>query len=304
MKPSRPIVLATLLFAAQSWISALPAAAGTGLAFLKTGIGARSVSLGSAVVSNVDDPSALYWNPGALGLLEGTQLEVNHVESFQEVRYEAAAITHRRGENGFGASFNGVWTDDMARRDETGRDLGQFGYYGIRANCSYARAVTDRIGLGAGVSLLREQIDTYSTSGLAFDLGIQARELLSRTDLGASVLNLGSSMKYEQESFDLPLTIQAGVTHRIPWRVANSRIVVSAEIQQVRDEDAQLLLGTEYQYGELASLDVGYQSARDTRDVAMGFGLQRDRFAGHYAFVPFSENLGEEHRVSLRMLWP
>ena len=53
MKPSRPIALATLLFAAQSWISALPAAAGTGLAFLKTGIGARSVSLGSAVVSNV-----------------------------------------------------------------------------------------------------------------------------------------------------------------------------------------------------------------------------------------------------------
>lgn len=278
--------------------------AGTGLAFLKAGPGARAASLGSAVVSQVDDPSAPFWNPGAIALMPGTQAELTHSESFRGVRYEAGAMTHRVGSGGLGVAFTGAWADGLERRDDTGRDLGTFGYYGFALTTQYARAVTERVGVGVGVEYLREQIDTSATDGIAVDLGIQARDLLSRTDFGAAVLHAGSAMKYERESFDLPLTIQGGLTHRLPWSAARSEVRMSAEVRKVRDEDSQFLFGTEYDYDGMASLDVGYQTAHDTEDVSMGFGLRSGRLRAHYAFVPFGENLGDEHRISFRLMWP
>ncbi|MFN8547954.1 MAG: PorV/PorQ family protein [Candidatus Eisenbacteria bacterium] len=303
MRP-RPIstilVLPILLLAAHT-----PSVqGGTGLAFLQAGAGARAASLGKAVVSQVDDPSAPFWNPGALGLLTGTQAELTHSESFRGVRYEAGSVTHRVGAGGLGVAFTGAWADGLERRDETGRDLGTFGYYGLALTTQYARAVTDRVGIGVGVEYLREQIDTSATDGLAFDLGVQARDLVARTDFGAVVLHVGSAMKYERESFDLPLTIQGGLTHHLPWAAARGEVRMSAEVRKVRDEDAQFLFGTEYDYDHAASLDVGYQTAHDTEDVSMGFGVRSGRLRAHYAFVPFGESLGEEHRISFRLLWP
>ena len=286
-----------------STLGVASSSAGTGLAFLKSGTGARAIAMGNAVVSHIDDPSATYWNPGAIAFLPGTQAEVTHNESFQDVRYESAALTHHIGSSGIAAAFTGVWVDGIAGRDETGRDLGPYGYYGMSVSGHYGLALSDHLGVGVGVEYLREQIDTYSTSGVALDLGVQARDVLPRTDIGASVLHLGSKMKYESEEFDLPMALQGGISHRISWTAARSELRVAAEVRKIRDEDAQVLLGTEYAYQNLASLNVGYQSGRDTEDVSMGFGLREGRFRAQYAFVPFSDNLGEEHRVSIRADW-
>ena len=38
----------------------------SGAQFLKIGVGCRGVAMGGAFVATADDPSAAYWNPGAL----------------------------------------------------------------------------------------------------------------------------------------------------------------------------------------------------------------------------------------------
>ena len=69
-----------------------PRWAATGLSYLKVGVGARAVAIGNAVVSHVDDASAMGWNPGALPLLTGTEAELMHQESLDGVRNEYAAL--------------------------------------------------------------------------------------------------------------------------------------------------------------------------------------------------------------------
>lgn len=293
-----------LLLAAALLAFLVPGAeAATGLSFLKVGPGARAVALGDAVVSNVDDPSANFWNPGALAFRVGGSAEVAHNESFRDVRYEFAGFSARHGKHGFGAAMHGVWSDGLVRTDETGRDIGSFGYYGVSMVGTYALALTERLGAGVGIEYIREQIDTFATSGVAFGFGAQFRDFMTRTDAGFSVQHLGSGLKYEGESFDLPLALQGGLTHHVPLSVADGQLNISAEVRRVRGEDAQLLVGTEYSYRGLASLDVGYRSQLDTQDLSLGAGVGGDRLHAHYAFVPFGEGLGEQHRVSLRLDW-
>ena len=292
------------LFSLSLAVAAVTTAeAATGLSFLKTGVGARAVALGDAVVSHVDDASASYWNPGALPLLTGSNLALTHNEAFQGVRQESASLTAGRGAFGGALAFSGVWVDNLRGYDESGQFEGHFGYYGLSVSLGAGYAVSERIGIGAGLEFLREAVDEFSTGGVAFNLGAQAREVLPRTDVGISVLHLGSSMKYEAESFDLPTAVQGGVTHRLPVAAMNGQFLVAAEFRKVRDEDSQVLLGSEYRYQDLASLQVGYRSAHDTEDVSLGIGVGSGTVQGQYAFVPSGDDLGDQHRISLLLRW-
>lgn len=284
--------------------TASPALALTnGLSYLKIGVGTRAVAMGNAVVSHIDGPSATYWNPGALALMGGSQAELMHNESFQTVRYEFATLTHRRDRHGFGASFHGVWTDNLRGYDEAGSFTGDFSYAGIVASGTYAFALNDRLGVGAGIEYLREQIDIDDATGTAFNFGVQAREILPRLDAGVSVRHLGSSMKYDAESFDLPATVQGGVTYRIPVDPLNGGLRVALEFQSVTNEDSHLLIGTEYAYQDFTRLQLGYRSGMDSEDLSFGFAVGREQLNAQYAFVPFDHNLGDQHRFSVLLAW-
>ena len=285
-------------------VLATPAAAATtGLSYLKIGAGTRAVAMGNAVVSHVNGPAATYWNPGALALMEGSQAELMHNESFQTVRYEFATLTHQRDRHGFGAAFHGIWTDNLRGYDEAGNFTGDFGYAGIAVSGSYAFALTDRLGAGVGIELLREQIDIETASGTAFNFGLQARDVLPRLDLGLAVHHAGSKMKYDVESFELPLTVQGGASYWLPLNALNGGMRVALEVQSVRDEDTRILIGTEYAYQDLTRLQLGYRSGLDTEDVSVGFAVGRHGLNAQYAFVPFSENLGDQHRFSVLLAW-
>ena len=54
------IILITMLFPSQSKVGT------TAAQFLGIGVGSRAMSMGGAFTAMYDDPSCLYWNPGAI----------------------------------------------------------------------------------------------------------------------------------------------------------------------------------------------------------------------------------------------
>ncbi|MEZ4648117.1 MAG: PorV/PorQ family protein [Candidatus Eisenbacteria bacterium] len=301
MKPSRMLlVIATMTLVSLS-VSSQQAIASTGFSWLRIGAGARAVALGNAVVSNVSDPSATYWNPGAMAFVPGTNLELTHNESFQAVRYEFAGLTHQRGRSTYGAAFHGIWTDDLQGMDEFGNQTPDFSYAGLSLSGNYAIAWTDRIGFGLGLEYLREVISTEQATAAALSFGVQAREVLPRTDFGLSVLHLGSAAKFVEEEFDLPTTVQGGLTHSIPASALDGAFSISAEVRSERDADTQIVFGTEYRYQDFTAIQVGYRTQHDSQDVSFGLGVGTERLHGQYAYVPFGENLGDQHRFSVQI---
>lgn len=274
----------------------------TGLSFLKVGVGARSVALGNAVVSHVDDASAMGWNPGALPLLRGTSAELMHQESLDGVRFEYAALTHAFGaRHGGGISFQGVWTNPLQGYDESAQPRGEFGYSDVGLSVGYGFSPIERVGVGAAVEYLREAIDTYTATGVAWNFGVQAREILPRTDAGFAVLHVGSDMKYVTQSFRLPLTMQGGLSHLVTLGTIGGTVRLAAEMRKVRDEDACGLVGAEYEYQHTARVQIGYRSGQDSESMSFGLGVGRERIRGQYSFVPFKNNLGDQHRIALQM---
>jgi len=178
---------------------------------------------------------------------------------------------------------------------------GDFGYYGIAAGASYGLKLGENLGLGLGVDYLGEAMDVYNTSGLALNLGMQVREILPHTQIGVAVLHLGSSMKYESESFDLPTTVQAGISRAFPIDALGGQLLLSADVRKIRDETTEFLAGSEYSYHNLASLQFGYRSGLDTQDVSLGFGVGGRNVKAQYAYVPYSDNLGNEQRFSVTL---
>ena len=82
--------------------------AGTSVAnFLKVGVGSRAVGLGDAAVSVVDDASAMFWNVGALGMLEHGSATFSTMEWLVDSRitYFAVAVPLSFGTLGLDLDF-------------------------------------------------------------------------------------------------------------------------------------------------------------------------------------------------------
>lgn len=271
----------------------------TTMAFLKMGAGADAIGMGDAVVSNVNGPNATYWNAGATGFLPGIQATMVHNESFQSVRQEFAGLTRSFGRWTLGGSFLGTWTDNMDSYDESANYLGKFAYYGFAAGLTGARRLSDTWGAGVTVKYVRDAFDVYSSTGVAVDLGVQGREVFPHLGVGLSVLHLGSKTSYVEKSYDLPRTIQAGVSYLVPLSALGSEALIAAEVRSILGEDTTFLTGIEYHVKQTAHLRVGYRSGLDTQDVSFGVGFKKAPLVVDYAYVPFGEDLGSQHRVGL-----
>jgi hypothetical protein len=282
-----------------------PVYGATGMSFLAYGVDARATVMGQAVSSLVDDPAACYWNPAGLARDGRSELLLSHIESFAGLRREFAAVTQPAGKLTLGAAFNGIWTDNLEGYDEFANPTGSFGWSAYEAGLSAGFDAGRGLALGATAKMLREDIGAYHAGGWAADLGAQwAPPLPVPVRFGLAVKNIGPTLKFIQDDFTLPLTVQGGASWVGRLGTTSGRLTVAADVKYVRDDGTSLLVGAEYGFGGLLSFGVGYQTGQDARDVSFGLGAERGRFAFHWAYVPISQDLGgeDEHRFSLRLL--
>ncbi len=298
--------------------TALAGAGENGLAFLKIGVGTDAMGMGQAYTSQARDATALYWNPAGLTRVGGTDVYLMHNEYIADLRLEYAGVARSFGRHGLGLSFNGLFTSDLEGRDENGEITGDVGFYDLALTLGYAYAVNEDLSVGVGFKYVREFIgdpaadEDHVAQTIATDLGAQYR--WERFSFGASVQNLSNDIAFNQvqivnqsgagpiaggESFSLPTTVQGGVSYRPAAMIANGAVEVSLEGRQVSGEDFSVLMGARYLYRDLAALSMGYRTGLDTEDLSFGLRVDRDQLRVGYAFVPYSDDLGQSHRISV-----
>jgi hypothetical protein len=295
-----PLVLSIALlgiFLQPPAVSAAPGEAG--FAFLKLGIGARPMGMGSAYVALADDPTALYWNPAGLGSVPGSQVTVMHNEWIQDFRQEFAGVSHGFGAGTLGLGINGFYTSELEKRDDVGNLIGHFGFNDFAVTGAFAHHFAPHAAGGIAVKYIREMIDQETASVVALDLGAQVGLGHSGVSLGAAIQNLGGDATFITESFPLPRTFRAGaaVTRAIPSLTGKG--VLSAEVRKARGDDSHVHVGGEFEYKERLALRAGAKFGYDDESLSFGLGLIQHRFRFDYALVPFSSNLGTTHFVSL-----
>ncbi|MCJ7508130.1 MAG: PorV/PorQ family protein [candidate division Zixibacteria bacterium] len=276
--------------------------AGTsGLSFLKIGMGARPVGMGEAFTSVSGDINCLYWNPAGLAKTEGINLTFMHNRWFQEIssNYLAAAFKIKKNTIGVSLALNRV--PDIEVRDKpTAEPVGTFDAEDLVLTLGYAKSFGAKFDLGVSVKGLYQKIYTYEASGLGFDIG-GIYILNDKFQFGTAILNIGPEMKFEEEKFSLPLIYKLGVAYKTSEKHLKGDIILAMDLVKPKDNDLKLHSGLEYNYNKILFLRMGYQSGYDDKSFSFGMGLGYERYKVDYAFVPFSSDLGNTHRISLEI---
>ena len=287
-RTARKAPWAVLIALGVCWLPA-GAAADSGLGFLRQGAGARSAALAGAATA-LSDPSAASLNPAALA--EGRSMVLSHTEWIGGMRHEQAGALWTGAAGGVVAlDARLAHAGGLERRTGPTRDpLGEFGLYEWTAGAAWSRPWGERLRTGVGAKVVRQSIDVEAASGLAADLGLLYGA--GRWRVGAALRNLGRMNELHREATELPLQARLGAA------VVRGPLMASADVGATRGSGASLHLGGEWRPSPRLVLRTGYATS-GTRNPAFGAGVSVHPWRFDYAILPFTDGLGQAHRVSL-----
>lgn len=294
------LIICTLLIAAPGAAHAGdPGSAGA--LFLRVGLGARASAMGEAQIAVAEDASTVYWNPGAMAAVLGTNLTLAHTEYFLSLRLEHAAVTHETEWGTFGFSFTGLYMDDMDRRDAfpSASPLGQFGAYDVAFAVAYARYIVPNVAVGISVKPVYQRIDELSASGIAVDAGVYHVSRIRGVKLAAVVGNVGAPMKFDAEEYALPRYFKVGASYEREVAALDGRLLFTLDGMFPNDDDVREQIGGEYSYRRTLHVRAGYKAGFDSQGATFGFGVTYSGVQVDYAFLPVSNDLGDNHRFGL-----
>lgn len=166
--------------------------------FLKIGVGSRAEAMGGAYVSQVNDISALYWNPAGLTGLAGPQVMfsqtnwltgINHI--FVGIGWPVSAKFGTVGLSVISLSMEDLEETTQAEPDGTGRT---FPAGDIAIGVGYARKISNRFSVGLQGKFIQETISFSKASSIAIDVGTLYDTGFMGIKVGMAVTNFGPEM--------------------------------------------------------------------------------------------------------------
>ncbi|PIE53200.1 hypothetical protein CSA37_02325 [Candidatus Fermentibacteria bacterium] len=318
----KSMILATALVAFLLFPTAANASfakVGTsGAQFLKIGVGARAVAMGGAFIATADDPSAAYWNPGALVRVPGTQVQFSGTKYFSEIMYGNGIVTHEMaGVGTFALQFGLLSSGDIDLTTVENPSTGEtFTCSDMVVGLTFSRMLTDRFSAGLTAKYVREAWDDVSAGGMAVDLGTLYDTGFKTLRIGMSIQNFGPELQpggKEQtwnngndstttyQPYSMPMTFKLGLAMDVVDQGPH-QMTVEVDASHPNDNVEQISIGTEYWYNNMIALRGGYRVNTDEEGLTAGAGfavpMGGKTLNLDYAYQDFNR-LEMVHRASL-----
>lgn len=312
-------VVAFLLLPADAEASTFAKVGTVGAQFLQIGVGARGVGMGGAFIATADDPSAVYWNPGALVKVGGTQVQFSGTQLYADILYGNGLVTYESpGVGTFGFQFGLLTSGDMdvTTIEQPGGTGETFTCSDMVAGLSFSRMLTDRFSAGLTVKYVRESWDDVSAGGVAVDLGTLYDTGFKTLRIGMTIQHFGPELTPDGEfttyfsggdslqvydSYSMPMTFKLGMAMDV-LQTANHHITVEVDGVHPPDNLEQVNLGAEYWFNNMFALRGGYRVNTDEEGLAAGAGfripMNGTTLSLDYAYQDFNR-LEMVHRASL-----
>ncbi len=299
MKNVLAIIIIVLLGTGQP----VSAATNTGANFLKIGVGARAIGMGSAYTAVADDATAIYWNSAGLSRLSKRELSFMHSEWLLGTKYDFMGYAHPAPWGVVGLGITRLSVGGLEGRNSAREATGGFNAADTAYIVGVGRPLSLQSSFGVNIKYLTSQLGSDSASTFALDLGV-IHKLNGPVSMGVSVQNIGPGMKFISQRDPLPLSLVVGGAYRM------SGVGVALDLKyEPYDHKLSMGVGTEYTVFSILSLRTGYAShvaqAVGNQKIGRsflsglggGFGVNLGNYTADYVFTPFG-NLGNVQRIS------
>jgi len=305
----------------------------TGLKFLNVATDPRAVAMGGALTSVEGSSASLFFNPAGLARMTptvhasfGTTKWIAGIDHM----YGSAAIATPNNEYGiFGVTLQTVDYGEIIRtirasNAEGYMDVGTFSPVALSIGLGYARSLSDRFSiggrvaynlqdLGEGVSNVTDRTSNPIASKnkvevLSFDFGMLYKTGLKSLNFGASIKNFSKEIKFQRESFQLPLTFRIGLSMNAMDIISESAqtdpLLITVDAINSRDYPETVNLGAEYVFMKAFALRTGYMFGYEEQGFTAGVGIQQTlegiSVGLDYAYTPFGV-FGDVNRFALQI---
>ena len=246
-------------------------------AFLKVGVGARNVGLGSASNSITGDVGQMFWNPAGIALqtdqMQGT---VSYNKWIADLNHNAFGISFKLGDVGtigIGGIMFGV-NDIPAYRDIAPAALvsqqidnatsGTYNYQDLALQATFARNFSDQLALGATVKYISESLDDMTKSAFAVDVGSiytigSLGSMIHDWKISARLSNMGSGIKYYDVESPIPITFGVGTSFKVLKDEKAGDLLIALDAVKPQDSPQLFYVGGEYTFGGFLAVRGGYK---------------------------------------------
>jgi hypothetical protein len=269
-----PIIAVLLLALGAALADAQTQKAGiNSAAFLKVGVGARQVAIGSAVTSMNGDATNMFWNPAGVALKdESAQASFTYNNWIGGLSQEAVAASYNWidvgtigigfqsfGISGIQADRDNGYADPLLQSQVTDvNTTSTYDYQDLLVQATYSRYITEYLTLGASVKYIHEKIDDAGAGAVAFDLGSVYNIGILGWSIGARINNLGGDMKFYNYASPIPLTFSIG-TSLAPVDAGITRWMLALDIVKPQDGTQYYYAGTELGFNKTFFVRAGWK---------------------------------------------
>jgi len=193
--------------------------------FLQLPNAARVAALGGTVITpKNNDLNLAFHNPSLLTRAMDNNLVLNYVGYFADVKFgyiSYAKTTQRLGN--FAAGLHYINYGTFTEADINGAIIGEFKAAEYALNLMWAKQLDSLFTIGATLKPILSNLETYTSFGIAVDLGATYHNPDSRFSAAIVIKNIGSQIttyttdNYEPIPFDVQFSISKQLKHA-PFR--------------------------------------------------------------------------------------
>jgi hypothetical protein len=263
--------------------------------FLKLGVGARAVAMGSAFGGVYESCDSIYWNPSGIAGIRDREISLMYNHIFMEARQGFFVIVDEvKNIGNFGISVTYSLIEGIRKTnsiiDIDNQDT--FNAWDLAVSLAFGRKINPKFRLGTNLKFLKSNIFNVSASGWAFDLG--GLYIWRNLSIGFSIQNIGPKIIYQKKRENLPLNFKIGTSLRL-----KEKILINFDINKPIDNRLNYQIGGEYILGKSIFLRAGYSKGINDAGsgISLGLGIEFRNFNLDFSYVPYGE-LGEMYRTS------
>ncbi|KQC12928.1 MAG: hypothetical protein APR63_09830 [Desulfuromonas sp. SDB] len=272
---------------------------GIGFAVLKIPVSARRAAMGGTYAAGSTPQQSVSTNPASM-LADQTSFIFNHQNHFQGIHQEYLGILIAKPNYALGLSFSGLFVDGLEFRSGPGPSEGDFSAYDFISSAAISYRVYKDLSMGIRTKLLHQKIFQYSTTVYAFDFGVHYK-LNKYVNLGALLENFGPKYTYinnSEKTSRLPTGWRVGTALNLPeYKGFNGSLALDA--WKYPDVRMRWDLGAEIVHSSGLALRAGGRFNSDTQSWTAGLGYSWKAICFDYAFLPYSEDLGNSHLITM-----